>query len=146
MAPFRSAKGFLIYGGIVLLLVALGGFFGIVGPTPGQSLFGDYWVFTTGENWAHLILGVVALLAAFVLKSESQQQWLVYAVGALALVVGVLGFFLSSEMPNFLGANLENPLDNLLHLIVAIWAFWAAMKKTTSSMGGGVPSQPRQAL
>ena len=32
------------------------------------SLFGENWWFDNGENWAHLVLGVVALIAAYALK------------------------------------------------------------------------------
>lgn len=139
MAPFRSPKGFLQVGGIVLLVVGIVGFFGIIGPTPEQSLFGEYWFFTTLENWAHLILGVVALLAAAKLKDDKQARGLVYLVGVLALFFGVLGFFLGSEIPNLGQADLENPLDNILHLVIAIWAFWAA-KDSSSAMSS--PMQP----
>ncbi|MBI4032279.1 hypothetical protein HY374_01070 [Candidatus Berkelbacteria bacterium] len=117
-----NPKQFLTIGGWVLLLVAILGAIGILGPTADKSIFGDAWVFTAGENWAHFILGVVALLAAMTLGAESQKM-LVGLVGLIALVVGVWGFFLGSDTPNFYGANLENPLDNILHLAIAVWAY-----------------------
>lgn len=136
---FRSAKAFLIYGGIVLVAIGVLGF-GFIGPSPQDSIFGSAWTFTVGENWTHLILGVVALGAAFVLKSTSHQRLLVNIVGVVALLFGLLGFFLPSDYPNFLGANLENPMDNLLHIIVAIWAFWAANGAKEYDMAN--PPQP----
>lgn len=128
MAPFRSAKGFLQYGGIVLVVVALLGFFRVIGPTPEDSLFGGTWNFTAIENWLHLIIGVVALLAASMLKQESQVRGLVNVVAVVALVFGVLGFFTS------FGDVLQNPLDNILHLVIAIWAFWAVKGKNMPGM------------
>lgn len=125
---FRSAKSFLIYGGIVLVAVGILGF-GFTGPTPDDSIFGNLWVFTPAENWVHIILGVVALAAAFALKSASQQQMLVNVVGVVALLFAIIGFF-----PSFLGAYLQNPMDNLLHIIVAIWAFWAASGTSAPTM------------
>ena len=142
MAPLRSPKGFLQIGGVVLVVLGLLGFFGIIGPTSNQSFLGELWFFTTPENWAHLILGVVALIAAFALHDHKQLSLLVYVVGAVALFFGVLGFFLGSETPNLgLGANLENPLDNILHLVVAVWAFWAASGKSMAT-SSSTPSYP----
>ena len=38
--------------------------------------------------------------------------------------------------PNFLGSNLENPLDTLLHLAVGAWALYASMGKQAGGMDG----------
>jgi uncharacterized membrane protein HdeD (DUF308 family) len=134
-----SPKGFLQVGGVVLLLVGLLGFFGIIGPTPEQSVFGDAWWFDNGENIAHTVLGVVALLAAYLLKSADAQRWLVMLVGILGLLFGVLNFFLPADAPNFYGvANLESPLDMALHFVIGIWGVWAAAKKPGMSMPAGV--------
>lgn len=104
------------------MLVGVLGFVGIIGPTPEDSLFGDLWWFDNGENWAHLVLGLAALIAYKVL-GESMQRWLVAAVGLLGLVVTVYGFVVGE---NLLGANLENPSDNILHLVIGLWALYAA--------------------
>ena len=126
MAPIKSPKGFLKIGGIVLVLVAVLGFFGITGSTPSQSIFGTAWNFTSAENWTHLVLGVVALIAAHVLKQESQARALVNVLAVVALFFGIVGFF------STLGGTLENPLDSILHLVIAIWAFWAAKGSSNS--------------
>lgn len=131
-----SPKGFLQVGGLVLVVVALLGFFGIIGPTAQQSLFGTAWVFDNGENWAHLVLGVVALLAAYALKDHTQQKWLVAIVGILGLLFGIYSLF--GPIPDgatFLGSALQNPLDTILHLVVGAWALMAAFKKEPSMMG-----------
>lgn len=130
MDNFRSPKSFLLYGGIVLVLVGVLGYVGLIGPTPEDSLFGGAWWFDNGENLAHTVLGVVALLAAFLLKDAAMQKNLVLLVGVLALAFTIIGVFLSGNEYNFLGvANLENPLDTILHLVVAVWAFWAGTGK-----------------
>lgn len=130
MDNFRSPKSFLLYGGVVLLLVGILGYVGIIGPTPEDSLFGSAWWFSNGENVAHTVLGVVALLAAFLLKDAGMQKNLVMLVGVLALVFTVWGVFLSGNDFNFFGvANLESPMDTILHLVVTVWAFWAATGK-----------------
>lgn len=124
-----NARQYLKIVGIILVLVAVLGFIGIIGPTSAQSIFGRFWYFDNGENWAHLILGIVALVVGFGMTSMVLQKWAVIIVGIVAILVGIIGFFLGGMAPNFLGANLENPADNLLHLILGIWALWAAMNK-----------------
>lgn len=118
-----NAKQFLQWGGVILLLVGLLGFFGIIGPTPEQSLFGEAWWFDNGENWAHTILGLVALAASMWLDAAMHKP-LVMAVGVLALFFAVYNFF----SQQFLGANLESPADLILHLVVGVWALWASMQ------------------
>lgn len=131
-----SPKGFLQVGGLVLVVVALLGFFGIIGPTPEQSLFGAAWVFDNGENWAHLVLGAVALIAAYALKDASQQKWLVAIVGVLGILFGVYSLFGPiTEGATFMGAALQNPTDTILHLVIGAWALMAAFKKEPGMMG-----------
>ena len=119
-----NPKQFLVWGGLILVVLGLLGLVGLIGPTAEDSIFGSAWWFDGGENWAHLLLGVVALLASRVLGA-GMQKWLVASVGVLGLVVAVYGFVVGE---NFLGANLENPADNNLHLVVGLWALWAARR------------------
>ncbi len=124
-----NPKQFLTIGGAVLVLVAVLGYVGIIGPTPEKSLFGATWYFDNGENVAHLVLGVVALGAAFLLDA-GMQKMLTMLVALLALFFGLYGFIAGAGPMNTFGvANLENPLDNVLHLAIAAWAGWASMKK-----------------
>ncbi len=118
-----NSKSFLQIGGAVLVIVGLLGFFKVIGPDASHSIFGSTWWFDNGENWAHLVLGVVGLLASFTL-APSMQRNLVLLLAIIALFFGIYGFV----TPTFLGANLENPADNLLHLVIAVWAFlsWRA--------------------
>lgn len=125
-----NPKQFLMIGGVVLLLIGLLGFFGIIGPTAADSLFGDTWWFDNGENWAHTILGVLALILAFALPAMA-QKWVVILLGVIGVLIGVYSIF----TPTFLGANLENPADTILHLVVGIWALLAGfMGKSGSEM------------
>ena len=121
-----TPRGFLIVGGAVLLLLGIVGFLNVF------TL--NVFYLTTGENLAHVALGLVALAAVFVpgLKETlaPYYRWIVILVGALALFFGVYGFLAPAGNPpttlNTFGlANLEI-VDNLIHLIVAAWAFLAA--------------------
>ena len=121
MGSLFSAKGFLQIGGLILLLVGVLGYAGIIGPTPAQSLFGDFWWFDNAENLAHTVLGVVGIAASFVFPMGLQK--------ALVLLLGVVGILVAGYnlvSTSLLGANLESPADLILHAVVGIWALYAS--------------------
>ena len=136
-----NAKQFLLIGGVVLVLIGILGMVGVIGPTAEESIFntmGLDWWFDAGENWAHLVLGVVALIAAFVLPAGLQRP-LVMLLGIVGVLVGLYSAFVSAS---FLGANLENPADTLLHILVGVWALAASWKKPAPLMSGTMPGMP----
>lgn len=125
-----TPKGFLMAGGIILVAVAVLGYLGLIGPTPEQSLFGPLWYFTDLENAVHLLFGIVALAAYYLLKDANLTKLLVILVGVVAALAVVVGFMVGSDpYPNVslvgLPGNLENPMDIVLHIVVAVWAFYA---------------------
>ena len=126
-----NPRQFLLLGGVVLLLVGLLGFefIGLIGPTAEDSIFGDAWWFDNGENWAHTILGVVGIAAAFVLPAAAQRG-LVLLLGVVGVLVGLYSIF----EQQFLGSNLENPADTLLHLAVGAWARLASWRRAPTPM------------
>jgi hypothetical protein len=120
-----TSTGFLRFGGIVLLLVGVAGLLGI----PGLEAF----ALTGGENVAHLALGVVGAGAGFFLANQGLHRLLTITVFATAVIFTIVPVVLPSggaftapstfASPNFFGlANLENPADAVLHLVVAAWA------------------------
>jgi hypothetical protein len=118
-----NPKQFLQFGGAILAIL------GVVGLLPVFTKANTPWFWLdTGENVAHIVLGVVAIAAAYVLKDASLQKWLVAVVGVVALFFGVYGFVVAGAAePNTFGiSNLESPADNLLHLVVGAWALYAA--------------------
>jgi hypothetical protein len=125
-----TPKGFLTVGGVILVLVGVLGFIGVIGPTPTQSIFGDFWYFDNAENIAHTVLGIVALLAAYVLKDAGLQRMLVWVVAVVALLVAAYNLMGSV---NLLGANLQFWPDLVLHLVVGVWAVLAAMSKPSGA-------------
>lgn len=129
-----NPKQFLLFGGTILVVVAILGFVGVIGPTADQSIFKSAWWFDNAENWAHLILGVVGLLAAYVLPAAGQKT-LVMLLGILGLVVAAYNLF----SLKLLDANLERPLDTILHAGVGLWALFASM---TKPKGSAMPSGP----
>lgn len=119
-----NPKQFLSIGGVVLVVIALLGFFGVIGPTAEESIFGAPWWFDNKENWVHLVLGVVALLAGFALPATAQKP-LVLVLGVIGVLIGIYSIF----RQDFLGANLQNPADTLLHIVIGAWALFAGLNK-----------------
>ena len=123
MSTLLSPTTVLRLGGAVLLLLGLIGFTGLTNSIAFFNL-------DSGENIAHVFLGVVALAAAFGIPNPQAHRILVAVVAITGLFFGIYGFVLPAgdEMHrNFYGlANLESPADNLLHLVVGIWAAAAA--------------------
>ena len=126
-----NPKQFLRLGGLILIVLGVLGFMGVIGPTPDQSVFGESWYFDNGENWVHLILGVVALIAAFPFNAE-MQKWLVVILGVVGVLVAIYNLFST----NLWGANLESPADLILHLVVGVWALAAGLKKPAMMSAG----------
>lgn len=139
-----NPKQFLLIGGIVLVLVGVLGFMGIIGPTSERSLFGSNWWFDMPENWTHLVIGIVGIIGAFILPAGLQKA-VVLLLGVFGVVVGI---YSALGNANFLGANLENPADTVLHIAVGAWALIAALKggmATNSSMNQPM-SQPKMPM
>ncbi len=112
-----NPKQFLLIGGIILLVLGLVGFI-FPNPIGNTSIVQfDIW-----ENWIHTLLGIAAIVFAFVLPAVA-QRWLTLIVGAVAIFFTGAGFALiGQDFPNlWSGANLENPVDNVIHLLVGIW-------------------------
>lgn len=123
-----NPRQFLLLGGIILVALGVLGMYGL-GPDEKSSALGAFFWLDSGENMAHLVLGVVALLAYFMLKDENMVKWLVILVGVVALLASVWGFLSNGNAtPNVGVANLENPSDNILHLVVAVWSLAVGFK------------------
>jgi ABC-type uncharacterized transport system permease subunit len=118
-----NPKQFLLVGGIVLLALGLVGFAGLF------SQMNSFFYLDNGENVAHTGLGIIAIAASYLLKDANLQKWLVVAVGIIALFFTVYGFVVAANAsPNTFGiANLESPADDILHLVVGVWALAAAL-------------------
>jgi uncharacterized membrane protein HdeD (DUF308 family) len=120
-------KLFLTVGGAVLLLLGIVGYLNVF----TESSTPWFWL-DSGENLAHTVLGIVALAAVFVPGLNTAlapyYRWIVILVGLIALFFAVYGFLQAgAPEPNTFGvANLENPSDNLLHLVVGVVALAAA--------------------
>jgi len=129
MASLFTPKGFLTYGGAVLLLLGLVGFVALNSEASSPAFWLD-----SGENIAHTALGIIALAIVFVPGLNTTfapyYRWIVILLGIVALFFAAYGFLQAGQpVPNTFGlANLENPADNILHLVVGAWALYAAWR------------------
>jgi hypothetical protein len=129
MSSVLTPKGFLTYGGAVLLILGLIGFFALNDPAATPAFYLD-----NGENVAHTGLGIIALAIVFIPGLNTAfapyYRWIVILLGLVALFFAVYGFYVgANDAPNTFGvSNLESPLDDLLHLVVAAWALYAAWR------------------
>lgn len=99
---------------------------GVVGYFVGD-LWTPLWTFTMGESVAYLAVGVVVLAGVYWGKTKALFDLLLIAVGMLALFFAGYGWFI--EESNFRNlANLEL-VDNIVHTVVGLWAFWIVWKK-----------------
>ena len=126
------ARLFLIVGGAVLLLLGIVGYLAIFNKTSTPWFWLD-----SGENLAHTFLGIVALAAVYVpgLNTVLRPYYrgIVALVGVLALFFAAYGFLVAgAAQPNTFGvANLESPADDILHLVVGVFALAAAWMPST---------------
>ncbi len=129
---------FLSAGGSVLLLLGVVGYANVFTEAGSPT----FWLDGT-ENLAHTSLGLVALAAVHLPGLNRlvapHHRTLVGLLAVIALFFGVYGFTLppgSGVDPNAFGvANLENPADNLLHLVVGIVAVAAIYVRPAVSPG-----------
>lgn len=135
MAGVFTPKGFLTYGGVILLLLGIIGFLGVF----SKEAVPAFWL-DTGENVAHTALGIIALAIVFVPGLNTAfapyYRWIVILLGIVALFFAFYGFVVGGGAePNTFGiSNLESPSDDILHLVVGVWALYAAWRAPASSM------------
>jgi hypothetical protein len=122
MAFILHPTNVLKIGGTVLILLGLVGLTGVAGF--------QWFHLTAGENVAHIVLGIVGLAVGFGTSDIRVHRGLVAVLAITGLAFGIGGFALPSggafangafATPNLGVANLENPADNLLHIVVGVW-------------------------
>lgn len=124
-----NPRQFLVVGGVILLAL---GIIGFLAPNPvGNTQLLQFDIY---ENYAHTILGIAALVFAIYLP-DLGRWWVTLFVGIVALAFAIIGFAVSgTSFPNLGGANLENPVDNVIHLVVGIWGIGVAIFSRKSIM------------
>jgi hypothetical protein len=121
-----NSRQFLLLCGLFLVILGILGMF-VLGPTPENSTLGGSFWLDQGENVAHLLFGIIALGTYYMVTNTRVLRRVVVLLGAVATIATLVGFMnANSPVPNVGVANLENPADNVLNLVLAIWAFASA--------------------
>lgn len=110
----KTIKRYLMWVG--WFLVILGGVGYLLPSTLAPSFY-----FTQGENIAHLVLGVFMLLVAKMNKDVNTAKWFTALVGVVGLYFAVFSWAVS---PDYYGYAQLDTLDNVIHLVVGLWALW----------------------
>lgn len=119
-------KRFLNWAGIILVAIAILGFFGL-GPTANASVFGGNLYFDNIQSIIHLLLGIVAL-ASTRFSSEPLHRYLTAALGVIAISATAYSFYrVGAPTPNLFVANIETPWESLLYLAFGLWALWVVL-------------------
>lgn len=118
-------KHFLIYGGALLLILGAVGFIGVIGPKAETSIFKEVWYFDYAENWAHIVIGALALLLGFLVPARIQKP-IAVLLGLMAIAVGVYSIFI----PQFFSATFQNPIDITFNMLIGIWAIFTVILGT----------------
>ncbi len=109
-----SAKTYAMWGGIILLVLGVLGFF-----------TGDKVISLNSdvvEDLIHVVAGLILVYFGFRGTDAQAATWAM-VFGVIFLVVGVVGFFLPklfNLLPTGLGA-----IDNIVHLIYGAVGLWA---------------------
>ena len=129
-----------VFGVIYLLVGLLGfavtGFDGFADTNTNESVLG--FEVNPLHNIAHLLIG--GLLLASALKSVSAAKGANTLVGAVYLLLGILGFFIAGD-DNDLNILSLNQADNILHLASAAVLLGVALSQDKNVRGDapGVP-------
>lgn len=118
--------------GVVYLLVGAAGFAVTSGVAPLAADGGTLLLFEVNplHNVIHLAIGAALLLAAS--RSASLARRVNTTVGAVYLLVGVLGLFLIGSAANILALN---GADNVLHFASALLLLGVGLAADRSSAG-----------
>ena len=81
---------------------------------------GDAFYTDTGYNVFFLCIGLLVTWIGTTWNPELRRIWTVY-VGVLFFVLAVAGWIVAGrDAPNLWVMNLENPADNVIHLVVGL--------------------------
>lgn len=118
-----NARFFLKFGGLALVILAILGFSGVTGPIAADSIFGSVWWFDTAECWALMVVGVISIVVGYTATIKFQKPFAL-AVGLLAILFAGWTKYID---PNFLGINIEFPIDLAWYAVFGLWGVVSAV-------------------
>lgn len=127
---FSPEKFLLLAGGFSVIIGILGVF--SLGPTHEHSVLGTFLWMDHKENVFHTLLGLIGLSIVLIpsLKATLHPHYkqIVFVAASIALFFSLYGFL---EAYNIIlppiDFNLQHPADNVLHLLLGLWALTAVI-------------------
>ncbi len=112
--------------GMVLIASAFLGYLAL-GITPDGSLLSKWLYFDANQNLLHVVIGVIALVAA----RKGSLVICRYAsaiIGVLAIVAAAYSIYrYDFPSPNALIINIETPLETVFYLALGLWSLWVVL-------------------
>lgn len=106
-----------------MVILAILGFLGVTGPLAEDSIFGSVWWFDTAESWALMIVGVISIIISYTASVKLQKPFAL-AVGLLSILFAAWTKYID---PEFLGINIEFPIELIWFSIFGIWGAVCSM-------------------
>lgn len=126
------AKTLALIFGVIFVLIGILGF--LPNPLVGQ---GAIFHTDTAHNIVHLIFGVI--LVGCALRMPAQASLWLKVIGAVYLILAVLGFVMVPNGGPLLGLVATNAADHLLHVVLGIVLIVAGF---VGKSGSSAPSRP----
>jgi hypothetical protein len=120
-----------MFRGLAVLfgLIFIGfGILGFLPKTSSSDMFFGIFYDNPIHNVIHLLVGVIALWAAFTSAKASKLYFLIF--GLIYLAVGILGFFYGES--KILGMLVNNMADAWLHIILGVLFLYFVMRIKTN--------------
>lgn len=125
---FSPEKFLLLAGGFSVIIGVLGVF--SLGPIHEHSVLGTFLWMDNKENFFHTFMGLIGMgivLTPSLKKNLSPYyKYIVFTAGSIALFFSFYGLLEAySIISPPIDFNLQHPADNILHLLLGLWAFAA---------------------
>jgi CHASE2 domain-containing sensor protein len=113
MTPYHYLK----FGGLLLIILAVLGGAGILGPTATQSVFGTAWWLDYSEIIIYLVLGIVDVIVANKARSLYQYR-MVTILGFLSLLMAGHTYIVGGQV---VWAEFQIPGDLIFFIVFGVW-------------------------
>jgi len=118
-----NSKRALIIAGTVFVLMAVFGFFEVLGPGAKNSIFGQGWWLDNAENYSHLAFGLT-FLASALFAAAPYRKGLAWTFG-LALVVFSIYSIITYHIVH---VNIEEPVEEVIYFALGDLILWGVTR------------------
>lgn len=106
-----------------MVMLAILGFIGVTGPLVEDSIFRSVWWFDKTECWTLMLVGVISIIISYAASAKLQKP-VALAIGLLSILFAVWIKYID---PNFLGINIEFPIELIWYSVFGLWGVICSM-------------------